>query len=247
MIKIDASMNPITYPLDPDQSMALLKTLSTQGSRDYSLDTSRNTLLWYGIDHHKIMDLQLPWYWPPLKDIRQLESYLDSLKSFTPSYLILLIQAGQSALGMGQGEELTGHKVISKYMVRKKQGKAQITYLHQKGKSRAGSRIRLAQTVIFFEEINRQLQEWFASNTFERILVSCPPRLWGLLYQSRIQPPFVKKDDRLLQISVDVRVPRLAELQRIHHLARKGYLRLWVDAAKVPFFSIIEPIVDGTI
>lgn len=240
-------MNPLTYSLKPAQSMVLLHILSSNLSRDCTLDKSRNTLLWFGMNQQKIMDFQLPWYWPPLKELTQLESYLDLLKSLTPIYLIVLIQAGRGALGMGQGEELTGHKVISKYMVRKKQGKAQITYLHQKGKSRAGSRIRLAQTVIFFEEINRHLQDWCAAYTFKRILISCPPRLWGMLYQSRIQPPFAKKDERLMRIPADVRVPGLAELQRIHHLACRGYLRIWDEAAKGPLFSIIEPILKGSI
>ena len=46
-------------------------------------------------------------------------------------------------------------------MVRKKRGVSQIKHLKTKGKSRAGSRVRLAETEEFFENINGRLQDYF--------------------------------------------------------------------------------------
>ncbi len=69
-------------------------------------------------------------------------------------YVILLIQSGSCAMGYFEDGFNLEHKVFRSYMVRKKQGKSQIKYLKTKGKSRAGSRVRLAETLEFFENIN---------------------------------------------------------------------------------------------
>jgi hypothetical protein len=106
-------------------------------------------------------------------------------------------------------------------MVRKKQGKAQITYLNKKGKSRAGSRIRLAQTVKFFEEINEQVNMWIKNVNPDRLLISCPPRLWGLLFQSKIKPEFSKKDPRIFKIPIDIKIADRSELSRVNSMAQK--------------------------
>jgi hypothetical protein len=60
------------------------------------------------------------------------------------------MQAGHSALAYFEDGEMRHHKVIKKYMVRGN-GKAQVGYLQTRGKSKAGSRIRLANTVSFLK------------------------------------------------------------------------------------------------
>ncbi|MEO1451203.1 MAG: hypothetical protein AAFV07_16855 [Bacteroidota bacterium] len=59
-------------------------------------------------------------------------------------------------------------------MKRHKRGKAQISYLNTRGKSKAGSRIRLANTVAFFEEINERLQDWICHGYSDRKFVPFP-------------------------------------------------------------------------
>ncbi|HYG37499.1 MAG TPA: hypothetical protein VD908_02720, partial [Cytophagales bacterium] len=77
------------------------------------------------------------------------------------NYIILLVQSGSCAMGYFEDGVNLDHKVFRSYMVRKKQGTSQIKYLKTKGKSRAGSRVRLGETMEFFENINERLQEYF--------------------------------------------------------------------------------------
>ncbi len=159
----------------------------------------------------------------PQQRAESVESYLAKLQPVPPPYLIVLIQAGHAALGYYERDRLLQHKVVRKYMVRKKQGKAQITYLHRKGKSRAGSRIRLANTVAFFNEINACLGSW-PHATAQRVLFSCSARMWGLLHGAKIPPPFAKNDPRLAKIPKSVRTPNFKELQAINYFIHQGQL-----------------------
>jgi len=159
----------------------------------------------------------------PLVRAESLESYLPRLQPVPPPYLIVLIQAGHAALGYYERDELLKHKVVRKYMVRNKQGKAQITYLHRKGKSRAGSRIRLANTVAFFNEINACLGSWPHASA-ARVLFSCSARMWGLLHGAKSPPPFAKDDPRLAKVPRSVRTPNFKELQAVNYFIRQGQL-----------------------
>ena len=155
-----------------------------------------------------------------------LSDYLDRVPENPLPYLLILIQAGHSALGFYEDGELLHHKVIKKYMVRAKQGKAQIGYLSTRGKSKAGSRIRLANTVAFFEDINAKITDWNCIDDAERILVSIPIRLKPLLYQSKVPAPFEKTDPRLLKIPLDTQRPGKDELKRVNRLILLG---LWEE------------------
>lgn len=83
--------------------------------------------------------------------------------------LYLSIESGNAAICVLEGTENVFHTTFSAYMTRKKQGYSQIKYLNKKGKSRAGSRVRLASTVEFFENINETLRELFDEFEFDRI------------------------------------------------------------------------------
>lgn len=123
------------------------------------------------------------------------------------NYIILLIQSGSSALGYCEGQELLDHKVFKSYMVRKKQGKSQVKYLKTKGKSRAGSRVRLANTLNFFEDINERLQEYFEEYRIDRIALSCSKTLIPYLFNAKVPCPFDKKDERLYKIPKHIHSP----------------------------------------
>ena len=78
-------------------------------------------------------------------------------------------------------------------MVRKKQGKAQLKYLSSKGKSRAGSRIRLAQTEKFLTEIGVWSATAEKQFDFRDVYYSCQPVLWGMLFKDKYGLPFRKE------------------------------------------------------
>lgn len=226
----------VVNKLTQDQSEKFLRYLSSQPELTLRIEPSKNLILADSGSGDRIFDFRMPWFWPSLENFSEIDNYLERLSTHDLFYLIILIQAGHSALGTFRAGQILKHKVIQKYMVRKKQGKAQITYLHTKGKTRGGSRIRLAQTVEFFEEINEKIREWAKEENFGRILISCPARLWGLLFHSKISPPFEKKDTRFLKIPVDVQIPKFAELKRINYLAQFGSVHLRSDE-KLEYFK----------
>lgn len=114
--------------------------------------------------------------------------------------LYLTMESGNAAVSLMYGEDELYHKTFSAYMTRKKQGVSQIKYLNKKGKSRAGSRVRLASTIEFFEKINTKLNELFIKYSIDRVAISCTPTLMPYFYDSKVETPFDKKDNRLYKI-----------------------------------------------
>ena len=205
-------------PTSYDSSIILLKKLNQS---DYLLDEDlkKHAISIYEREERKVGQFRLPLAFPLLRG--SLEDYIESLNDYNASYTIILIQAGSAAIGVYCKDTLVHHKVIKKYMVRKKQGKAQISYLNSKGKSRAGSRVRLAKTIEFFEEINQKLWDWNIKT--ETILYSCPIKLWNLVFDSKVEPFFQKDDPRLLKIPRDIQTPNFDELKRISNFAQYGH------------------------
>lgn len=148
-------------------------------------------------------------------------------KIFSPSptkFIMLLIQSGSCAIGYFEDDRVIDHKVIKSYMVRKKQGKSQLKYLNKKGKSRAGSRVRLANTLDFFNNINERLQTYSDSGSIDRIAISCSKSLIPYLYNARIDCPFDKKDDRLYKIPKHINIPNYEVLLATHKFLLRGEL-----------------------
>lgn len=214
-------------------SLRLLKILSERHDMIPEVNSKNNLLTFFDNTGEKIFDFRPPLPFPPILNIKDLSHYSAGRDLQPPSYLIVLIQAGNSALAYINKGKIEKHKVIKKYMVRKKQGKSQISYLKTKGKSRAGSRVRLANTVLFFEEINEKLQDWTTEKKVHRILYSWPVSMTALLFNSKIKPPFEKKDSRLIKIPLDVKIPNFAELQRVNRFVVNGILRQYRDNSLV--------------
>lgn len=140
------------------------------------------------------------------------------------NYVILLIQSGNCAIGYFEDGINLDHKVFRSYMVRKKQGKSQIKYLKTKGKSRAGSRVRLGETIEFFENINERLQDYFENYEIDRIAISCSKTLIPYLFSSNVSTPFDKSDPRILKIPKHVHTPIYDVLLETNKFLMKGEL-----------------------
>ncbi|MGD9899209.1 MAG: hypothetical protein AB7T22_08800 [Calditrichaceae bacterium] len=225
-------------------SIRLLKILMGRHDIIPEINSKNNLLTYFDDVNEKIFDFRPPLPIPQISAISESALFSELPLVLPPPYLILLIQAGNSALAYIKEGKIEKHKVIKKYMVRKKQGKSQISYLKTKGKSRAGSRVRLANAVLFFEEINAKLQEWTKGNEVGRILYSWPVSMSELIYNSKIKPPFEKKDSRLIKIPMDVNIPNFAELQRVNRFVMKGYLRQYKENNLVK--EMLGEIVDGS-
>lgn len=161
-------------------------------------------------------------HYSPVPWTQGLESYLKTIPDEPAPYAIILMQAGQASLGTFWDGHIEHHKVIRKYMVRKKQGKSQIKHLKTKGKSRAGSRIRLKETTHFFEEIHETLEGWHALEEAEQLFYHCGPTMWGMLFQAKsatLQPD----DARLRHVPHHVNLPSHEELLRINRIILQGH------------------------
>lgn len=111
--------------------------------------------------------------------------------------IYLAIEAGKGAIHVREGMDTVYHTTFSAYMTRKKQGFSQIKYLNKKGKSRAGSRMRLKSTDQFFENIGTTLTDLLEEYEVDRIAISCSATLWPYLIRSC---PFDKNDLRIYKI-----------------------------------------------
>lgn len=143
-----------------------------------------------------------------------------------PHYSLLLLRAGQAAVGYFHLGELLDHKVFRAYMVRQKQGVSQIKHLKTKGKSRAGSRIRLAETERFFEEINERLNAYADSYPIDFWGISCAKTMWPFYFDSAVSPPFSQKQENLIELPMHVAQASFGELEKAGQLVNRFHLIL---------------------
>ncbi|MDN3670856.1 hypothetical protein QWY93_16160 [Echinicola jeungdonensis] len=148
----------------------------------------------------ELLRLRLPISLPPP------EEYFENPDEMV-NYVLVIIRSGLASVGYFENGENLDHKVFRAYMVRKKQGKSQIKHLKTKGKSRAGSRVRLGETLEFFEQINKRLQDYFLENRIDKIGISCSTTLIPFWFNSKISPPFEKGDSRILKIPKHIQQP----------------------------------------
>lgn len=163
---------------------------------NYEYDHGKHLVHLENSEREKMGHLRLPLHFTLDNELNLLDD--------EPVVLYLTIEAGNAAICVTEGEEITYHTTFSSYMTRKKQGFSQVKYLNKKGKSRAGSRVRLASTIEFFEGINTVLEELFEEQFFDRIALSCTPTLVPYLYGSKVECPFRKTDERLYKIPLHI-------------------------------------------
>jgi hypothetical protein len=202
-----------------DKSLGFMQFLLSQPAIQYAWDREKNRLTGHWEGH--VWSFRLPVPLPIPDSAISFPAFLEAIPAIPPSYLLILIQAGHSALAYFEGGEMLHHKVIKKYMVRGN-GRAQVGYLQTRGKSKAGSRVRLANTVSFFEDINEKLREWDKTAQATRILISCGDKLRPLWFSSHVTPPFEKHDPRITKVPLDVQRPDLAELTSINKVVLRG-------------------------
>ena len=237
-------------------SIDLIERLASLNQKEdkilFDSDPKKGVLYGTNSDGEKLFDFRVPLTFPtlPTKEDEQktlfLSDYSDEISFLPKPYLLILIQAGYASLGYFEDGELIHHKAITAYMVRKKQGKSHIKHLNSKGKSRLGSRIRLQNTVWFFEQINLKLKEWHKqSNIFdkvERIGQSGSPDLWHLFYTSKEEAPFQKNDSRLRKVPLTVHSPNFEELQRVNSWANQGKVTTYKD--NLPFLKNLGDVIE---
>ena len=161
--------------------------------------------------------LYLPWTWYYENGLTQ---NLDS------HFVLILIRAGQAAVGYFHQGKLIDHRVFRAYMIRQKQGFSQIKYLKTKGKSRSGSRIRLSESDRFFEEINERLSDYESKFPIDFWGISCGKTLWPFLFDSNSTPPFSAQSSNLIELPVHIPQASLENLEKAGIFLNKFHLLL---------------------
>ena len=141
-------------------------------------------------------------------------------------YCLTLVRAGQASLGYFHQGKLLDHKVFRGYFVRQKQGKSQFKYLKTKGKSRAGSRIRLEETLVFFKEINDRLQVYAKQYPLNFWGLGCAKTMWPLLFDGEVKPPFSSKSAELIELPYPFTKGSYEELQELELRLQQFHLLL---------------------
>ncbi len=141
-------------------------------------------------------------------------------------YCITLVRAGQAAIGYFHQGNLLDHKVFRAYLVRQKQGMSQFKYLKTKGKSRAGSRIRLEETLVFFKEINERLQVYAKQYPLNFWGLGCAKTMWPLLVDGEVKPPFTSKSPELIELPYPFAKGSYEELQELELRLQQFHLLL---------------------
>lgn len=201
---------------------------------DYQYDRKRHQLLLNDAHQQLIGSIRLPLH-------LSITDELDLL-SEEATALYLALESGYAAICIMEGQQNTFHTTFSAYMTRKKQGFSQLKYLKKKGKSRAGSRVRLAESAEFFDNINLTLAELFEMQTFDRIALSCSTSLIPFLFQAREECPFDKKDERLYKIplhipqanytNLDEAIRKLSAPTVLYKKEHTSHLQDWLEGAE---------------
>lgn len=132
------------------------------------------------------------------------------------NFMVIIVHSGEAALAFSEENQIIEHKMVKAYMVRQKQGKSQIKHLKTKGKSKAGSRVRLAGTNHFFEQINEKIAEWDDYYNIERIAISCNKTLQPYLF-NRADSALQKDDIRHIKIPKHIQEANYQNLIHIHN------------------------------
>ncbi|MFT6866002.1 MAG: hypothetical protein ACJA08_000829 [Cyclobacteriaceae bacterium] len=185
-------LSAILYHVSIKQLCKLIK----QHFSAYEYHFKKHAILLKDTDHNLTGTIRLPLHISLNKDL--------TIITDEGNVLYLSIESDNAAISMMEGEENVYHTTFGAYMTRRKQGFSQIKYLNKKGKSRAGSRVRLASSLTFFENINLTLTEILETYAIDRLALNCNTTLIPYLYQSKEKCPFEKTDPRLYKIPLHI-------------------------------------------
>ena len=207
-----------------------------EDSLDFLKELSESDNLFLERDKHGLsltensksrFSIRLPLFYPKPQDRQPLWQYLEdhSFDIYPERWNLLIMEAGRAAIGSVKEGKLVVHKNIRKYMVRKKQGKAQLTHLKSKGKSRYGSRLRLQETIEYFDEIIEKLEsEHYSQSPY--VFYHCPVRLRAFLTEAAEGGDVDLAKFNWVRFGINVKEASFNELQRM--ILEPYYSRLTV-------------------
>lgn len=154
-----------------------------------------------------------------------LGEFLDELPLDLGRHLVVLMQAGATALGLFEAGLEVRTKSFKRYVVRGT-GRSQTTHLKTRGKSRYGSRLRLQNAQLMLDETAERIRDWAAEyGEPERVFYGAPVRLWADLVRTSPPPPFAPGgplESTLVRIPLDLPVPTTAVMLRTYRALCHG-------------------------
>ena len=132
-------------------------------------------------------------------------------------FLVVVVKSGQGAIYHMDSDTLMFSKVFRRYMVRKSQGKSQLKYLKTKGKSRLGSRIRLRETRLFFQELTGCIDHIMKDHgeRIQKVFMACDPGTKGYWWSEFPPTRLPLKDSRMEKIPFHVDNPTEEIMDRV--------------------------------
>ncbi|MCH8515234.1 MAG: hypothetical protein LAT68_02800 [Cyclobacteriaceae bacterium] len=155
-------------------------------------------------------------------------------------YGILIIGSEFSIIGISDGKELIDHKVFKTYSVRKRQGRSQINYLKTKGKSKAGSRVRLGNITLYLESINEKWNQLELQYKPSKWVFHCSKILISYVYESKIKPLIPLQSEKLIKPGLSLSKPKLEDLLTLEkelNLFKLSYNEESIPNILVPMIS----------
>ncbi|GAX75057.1 hypothetical protein CEUSTIGMA_g2501.t1 [Chlamydomonas eustigma] len=147
---------------------------------------------------------------------------ITSSKMLLQPCLMVLLSHDSAALGMWDScGNMTHHKVLTGYTVRRCQGKAQDSRQRKGGgQASAGSALRQQETRRLWQDTAEKLIEWSSSiKQCERLYCSGDVRVWNLLYKDARPPALVSRaDDRWERVGMSISArPRFKDLTFVYN------------------------------
>ncbi len=212
-------MDTTTIKIGPNEFKNLVKDLLSK-QISYDLLTKKNKISFYN-DQKLLFTLRPPLHYPHLTE--DIHEWL--MMDFLEEYVIVLTRSGIASLGLWSDDHFKYHKVFRSYMNRKKQGKSQITFLKTKGKSRAGSRVRLENAKIFFGDISEYINK---INPLHQspIFYFVPIPSLSFWRESNTPPPKCFHHPESKRIPLNVKTPNFDELKRVNQILRKAEITI---------------------
>jgi hypothetical protein len=204
---------------DDDWTLGFFRFLQ---NKDLSIEYFRKKrkIIFYSNGHRKLLSIRIS------TTLMFLEQKLDLHAQDFINYVLILIKSGMASVAFFENGNMADHKVFRAYMVRKKQGKSQLKYLKTKGKSRAGSRVRLAESEVFFSSINERVNTYFENYRVDLIGLSCSETLLPYFYNNTIPGSFERKDSRLFKIPKHIASPKLENLIELDKYLKKNVIEM---------------------
>jgi hypothetical protein len=204
---------------DDDWTLGFFRFLQ---NKDLSIEYFRKKrkIIFYSNGHKKLLSIRIS------TTLMFFEQKLDLHAQDFINYVLILIKSGMASVAFFENGNMADHKVFRAYMVRKKQGKSQLKYLKTKGKSRAGSRVRLAESEVFFSSINERVNTYFENYRVDLIGLSCSETLLPYFYNNTIPGSFERKDSRLFKIPKHIASPKLENLIELDKYLKKNVIEM---------------------